>query len=323
METTWARKIKSTPCVRSGTRTGADFKGGDATKERVHERNSNKRYNAVAAAPACLAHIPLQPDYKNDSLDQLAVHNFAFDERPADIQCPPGPLLGHVGANPSLALFEIGAHGPKRNPAGFTKVGVSTFDTTGILGVSRNANGQQAVRGFLRWMTVPSWRDLGLGRRWHFFFAWLFAANLLLYLLATIVGGHLRRDLLPAPNRLRPSSLFSDIADHLRLKFPRGDAARHYNPLQKLNYLVVNFVLLPVMVLTGLSMSPGMDAMFPWLVDLFGGRQSARTIHFIAASLIVLFVLVHIVIVILAGPRNELCSMITGKFALSPGNDNA
>jgi hypothetical protein len=77
-------------------------------------------------------------------LDQLAVHNFAFDERPADIQCPPGPLLGHVGANPSLALFEIGAHGPRRNPAGFTRVGVSTFDTTGILGVSRNANGQQA-----------------------------------------------------------------------------------------------------------------------------------------------------------------------------------
>jgi thiosulfate reductase cytochrome b subunit len=114
-----------------------------------------------------------------------------------------------------------------------------------------------------------------LGRRWHFFFAWLFAANLLLYLLAAIVSGHLRWDLLPAPNQLRPSSLFRDIADHLRLKFPRGDAARHYNPLQKLSYLAVIFVLLPAMVLTGLTMSPGMDAIFPWLVDLFGGRQSA------------------------------------------------
>jgi thiosulfate reductase cytochrome b subunit len=235
----------------------------------------------------------------------------------------PALYWGHSGANPSQALFEVGAHGPKRNPAGFTRVGASTFDTTGIFGVSRNANGQEVVRGFPRWMTVPSWRDLGLGRRWHFFFAWLFAANLLLYLLAAIVSGHLRWDLLPAPNQLRPSSLFRDIADHLRLKFPRGDAARHYNPLQKLSYLAVIFVLLPAMVLTGLTMSPGMDAIFPWLVDLFGGRQSARTIHFIAASLIVLFVLVHVVMVILAGPRNELRSMITGKFAISPGDNHA
>jgi thiosulfate reductase cytochrome b subunit len=90
-----------------------------------------------------------------------------------------------------------------------------------------------------------------------------------------------------------------------------------------LSYLAVIFVLLPAMVLTGLTMSPGMDAIFPWLVDLFGGRQSARTIHFIAASLIVLFVLVHVVMVMLAGPRNELRSMITGKFALSPGDNHA
>ncbi len=84
-------------------------------------------------------------------------------------------------------------------------------------------------------------------------------------------------------------------------------------------YLGVIGVLLPAMVLTGLTVSPAMDAILPWLVDLFGGRQSARTIHFIAANLIVLFIFVHVVMVILAGPINELRSMITGKFAIFPG----
>jgi thiosulfate reductase cytochrome b subunit len=235
----------------------------------------------------------------------------------------PALYWGHSGASPSEALFEIGAHGSRRNASGFTRVGASTFDTTGLFGVSRNAAGQAVVRGFPRWVTLPSWRDLSLGRRWHFFFAWLFVANLLLYLFAAIVSGHLRRNLLPARSELRFRALLRDIADHLRLKFPYGEAARHYNPLQKLSYLAVVLVLLPAMVLTGLAMSPGMDAILPWLIDIFGGRQSARTVHFIAASLIVFFVLVHVVMVILAGPINELRSMITGKFAIFPGGNHA
>jgi thiosulfate reductase cytochrome b subunit len=192
----------------------------------------------------------------------------------------PALYWGNAGANPNQALFEIGAHGAKPNPAGFTRVGATTFDTTGIFGVSRNAAGREMVRGFPRWAALPGWRDLALGRRWHFFFAWLFVANLLLYLLAAIASGHLQRDLLPARNQLRPRALLRDIADHLRLKLPHGDAAQHYNLLQKLSYLAVVFVLLPAMVLTGLTMSPGMDAVLPWLIDIFGGRQSARTIHF-------------------------------------------
>ena len=78
-------------------------------------------------------------------------------------------------------------------------------------------------------------------------------------------------------------------------------------------------VLLPTMILTGLTMSPGMDAILPWLVTLFQGRQSARTIHFIAANLIVLFIFVHVAMVLLAGPINELRAMITGKFVIDPG----
>jgi thiosulfate reductase cytochrome b subunit len=87
-----------------------------------------------------------------------------------------------------------------------------------------------------------------------------------------------------------------------------------YNTLQKLSYFGVIFLLLPVVILTGLTMSPGMDAAWPWLLDLFGGRQSARSIHFIVAFLLVLFVLVHVVMVVLAGPVNEVRSMLTGWY---------
>ena len=230
----------------------------------------------------------------------------------------PALYWGQFGADADQPLFEIGADefgdGP---PVGFAKIGSSSFKTTGILGVSSNAVSDPVERGFPRWVTLPSWRDLSMGRRWHFFFAWLFVANLTVYLVAGIANGHLRRDLLPSRQQLRPRSLLKDAVDHLRLKFPHGEEARNYNPLQKLTYLGVVGVLLPVMILTGLTMSPGMDAILPWLVDIFGGRQSARTIHFIAASLIVLFVFVHVAMVFLAGPLNELRSMITGKFAIS------
>jgi thiosulfate reductase cytochrome b subunit len=236
----------------------------------------------------------------------------------------PALYWGQSGADADRPLFEIGADdsgdGP---PAGFARIGSSTFKTTGILGVSRNASGEFVQRGFPRWVTLPGWRDLAMGRRWHFFFAWAFVANLLLYLVAGLASGHFWRDLLPDREQLRPRSLFHDAADHHRLKFPRGEAARHYNPLQKLTYLSVIGVLLPLMVLTGLTMSPGMDAILPWLVDLFGGRQSARMIHFIAASLIVLFVFVHVAMVVLAGPLNELRSMITGRFAIFVEDDHA
>ncbi len=230
----------------------------------------------------------------------------------------PALYWGQSGADPNKALFEIGADDSGEGlPVGFTRIGSSTFVTTGILGLSRNAAGEDVRLGFPGWMTLPSWRALAWGRRWHFFFAWLFAANLLVYLAAGAASGHLRRDLLPSPGQLRPRSLLRDLADHLRLKFPRGEAARHYNPLQKLTYLAVIFGLLPLMILTGLTMSPGMDAILPWLVDIFGGRQSARTLHFITASLIVLFVFIHVAMVLLSGPVNALRAMITGKFVLS------
>jgi thiosulfate reductase cytochrome b subunit len=188
------------------------------------------------------------------------------------------------------------------------------FDTTGLLGASKNAEGQIVAQTFPSWATLPGYHDLGAGRRWHFFFAWLFGLNGVLYLLSGILGGRVFRELIPSGSQLR--HIGGAIWDHMRLKFPHGAEARRYNVLQKLSYLVVIFVLLPLMVLTGLAMAPGVDAGFQWLSQVFGGRQTARSIHFLSASAQVAFFIVHIVMVVLAGPINEVRSMITGWYKI-------
>ena len=205
------------------------------------------------------------------------------------------------------------AQGEKLN--GVTQIGSLKFTTTGLLGVSR-VGGHDSVRGFPAWATLPSERNLAEGRRWHFFFAWLFVLNGAIYLATNLINGHLKRDLLPTGQQLKPRHILADIAHHLRLRFPKGEEARVYNVLQKLTYLAVILALLPVMALSGMTMSPGLDAAFPWLLSLFGGRQSARSIHFIAANLIVLFVIVHVVMVILSGFWNNIRSMVTGRYAI-------
>jgi thiosulfate reductase cytochrome b subunit len=168
--------------------------------------------------------------------------------------------------------------------------------------------------GFPAWATLPGPRWLALGRRWHFFFAWVLVINGLIYIVHSIVTRHLRRDLAPSPSDWR--SIGQSIKDHLRFRHARGEAARHYNVLQKLTYLLVIFGLVPFIVLMGLAMSPRIDALWPGWVDLVGGRQSARTLHFIAAWLLVLFVLVHVFEVVITGLWNNLRSMITGKYAV-------
>jgi len=236
----------------------------------------------------------------------------------------PALYWGQAGSEESDGpIFEIGAKTRHLGAVeGFARLGSREIGTTGVLGLSRNASGYYIERAFPRWATLPSWRDLARGRRWHFFFAWLFAANLLLYLSASFANGHFRRDLVPSLKEVKPRSLLNDAVNHLKLKFPRGEEARHYNPIQKVTYFSVIVILLPLMIATGLTMSPGMDAAFPWLVDIFGGRQSARTIHFFTACLLVLFVMVHLVMVILSGPLNELRSMITGRFRILVENRN-
>jgi thiosulfate reductase cytochrome b subunit len=193
---------------------------------------------------------------------------------------------------------------------GQTKIFGWTFNTTGFLGLSYT-DGDPEERGFPWWMTVPSYHDLATGRRWHFFFAWVFAINGFVYLIASLLSRHVWRDLLPTREQIR--NIGPTIWHHMKLKFPHE---RDYNVLQKLIYLIMIFAVLPLIVLAGLVMSPGMDAAFPWLVDLFGGRQTARTIHFICATLIVLFVIVHVLLVILSGVWNNIRSMISGKYSI-------
>jgi thiosulfate reductase cytochrome b subunit len=208
--------------------------------------------------------------------------------------------------------LEIGAVRQGQALQGVTRLGGASFDTTGVLGVS----GHGEPRAFPAWATVPSWRDLAAGRRWHFFFAWIFVLNGLAYLVWSLLSGHLARDLWPRLRELSPANLRHEVVEHARLRFPKGEAARRYNVLQKAAYLAVALVLLPLMVATGLTMSPGIDAAWPWLVELFGGRQSARSIHFITANLVVLFVLVHLAMVVASGLWNNLRAMITGRYAI-------
>jgi len=225
---------------------------------------------------------------------------------------------GQAGANADRALLELTATGTPERWVGVTRIGGLSFETTGVLGASPGKDGALLRQGFPSWATLPSWRDLAIGRRWHFFLAWLFVINGLVYLLHGLISGHLRRDVAPEGRELAPRHILASIWDHVRLKHPEGEAAKRYNILQKLAYLAVIFLLLPLMVATGLTMSPGVNAGAPWLLDLFGGRQSARTLHFITAALIVGFVLVHVAEVFIAGVWNEVRSMITGWYVVRP-----
>jgi thiosulfate reductase cytochrome b subunit len=226
---------------------------------------------------------------------------------------------GQYGANTDHAALEMTAGNPAKGESlGLVRIGSHEIATTGLLGVSKDSNGDIVDRGFPAWATIPSYQDLATGRRWHFFFAWTLVFSSGLYFIIGFATRHVQRDLLPTRTQSSFRNIGRDLWDHLRLRFPKGEAARQYNSLQKLAYLGVLFILAPMILATGLTMSPGLDAGFPWLLNLFGGRQSARTLHFICAMIVVLFIVVHLAMVVLAGPLNELRSMITGRYVLPP-----
>ncbi len=214
--------------------------------------------------------------------------------------------------NPALAI------GARRDTEGklqgYLRVKGYSVPTTGLLGVSAKRSGGISVRAFPSWATIPSYQDLATGRRWHFFFAWLFVINGLVYFLYGLLSRHFRSDLVPRLRELK--EIGPSILNHLQRRFPHGEEARHYNVLQKLSYAVIVFVVLPLLILAGLTMSPALDSVFPWLLDLFGGRQTARTVHFIAATILTVFVIVHILMVLLSGVWNNLRSMVTGRYKI-------
>ena len=203
------------------------------------------------------------------------------------------------------AILRIGARADGDGYEGYTQLFGAEFDTTGFLGVQGDTR-----QAFPSALTIPSNRSLATGRVVHFFFAWILVGTLALWLVSAVLSGHIRAFRI---GRADLAALPGDIVSHAKLQFQHS---RDYNVLQKLAYAGVLFVLLPLMILTGLSMSPGFNALAPWLLDVFGGRQTARTLHFITMILLLGFFVIHMLMILAAGPLNELRSILTGWYRI-------
>lgn len=155
----------------------------------------------------------------------------------------------------------------------------------------------------------------GWGRNLHFLSAWVGVLNGALYVLSGVLTRHFRANLLPAKADLTWGSISRAVSNHLRLKLSGVEDSLVYNLLQRLTYLAVVFVLFPVIIWTGFAMAPAIVAVFPVFVTVLGGQQTARTLHFFASDLLVLFLLVHIAMVCLTGFRKRVGAMITGQIA--------
>lgn len=173
------------------------------------------------------------------------------------------------------------------------------------------ADAWTAVIRFPVWATIPGYYDLAAARDWHILMAWPFALGLLVMWAVMLANGHFWRDIRTRLVEWKPAAIWQDVVEHLKLNFDHGDGAK-YNFLQRLAYGTVFGILLPGMVLTGMAISPGFEPAAPWLVDMFGGRQSARSIHFILAWGLFAFFVIHLALVLLTGPVRQIRDMITG-----------
>ena len=167
------------------------------------------------------------------------------------------------------------------------------------------------VPRFPGWMTIPGYYSLAKARDWHLLMTFPFAFALLGMWIAMLWNGHFRRDLMTRAREWRWRAVRQNVAQHLRFDFSH-DGGGKYNFLQKLAYGGVLGILLPGMILTGLSISPGMEPSLWWLVDILGGRQSARSIHFLLAWALVGFFVVHVALVLLTGTIGHLRAMTLG-----------
>ena len=215
-------------------------------------------------------------------------------------------------SNPAKRVLAFDAHQVNGSPVGYTVIFGHPIATTHLFGYTDDGMGEEGPRAFPAWLTLPGPQDLADGRRWHLLFAWLLVVAWIAYLISAAVRGNLR-ELVMRPDDFRnvwPMQLY-----YMRLRKeppPHGT----YNPLQKLTYNVVVFVFFPLLILTGLTLSPGVDAAFPWLTALFGGRQFARTWHFTLMVLLLGYFATHLILVLTTGFWNNMRSMITGWYAL-------
>ena len=215
-------------------------------------------------------------------------------------------------SNPARRVLAFDAQDRGGTPAGYTIVFGHAIGTTHLFGYTDDGMGAESARAFPGWLTLPGPQDLADGRRWHLFFAWALFLAWFAYLVSAAVRGTLR-DLVMRPQDFRklwPMQLY-----YLRVRKeppPHGT----YNPLQKLTYNVVLFGMFPLLIITGLTLSPAIDAALPWLTAVFGGRQFARTWHFVLMVLLVGYFGTHMILVLTTGFWNNMRSMITGWFVL-------
>ncbi len=171
------------------------------------------------------------------------------------------------------------------------------------------------------WLLIPQGRNLAEARHWHFFFAWVFVINGLIYLAYGFITRRFGKKLWPTKTDL--AGFWPSVKEHARFHFPKDEEARTYNVIQKLTYVAMILVVLPMMLITGLSMSPGFNAVGGFLLDIMGGRQSARTLHFLSGAMIVGFIVIHVGLVFWTGFVNNMRAMITGWFVLEPSTHEA
>ncbi len=215
---------------------------------------------------------------------------------------------GHT-SEPDKALLTISSTELGGAARGYVEVLGTQIDTTGVLGVQHTANGT-TERAFPSWLTVPGYYSLAGARRWHFFFGWLFAINGFLYIVYNLAVGHMKKFLFTPHDAAKVPAM---VAYYLKLR-KTSPQEGEYNPLQKMAYTGVFVMLTPLILLSGMAMSPQLNVAFNWMPALFSGRQSARTIHFILAFGILSFVFGHVFMVITQGFFNNMRSMITGWY---------
>jgi Ni/Fe-hydrogenase b-type cytochrome subunit len=212
-------------------------------------------------------------------------------------------------AEPEEAFFSISATNQNGDVRGYSELFGYRIPTTGVLGVQFTESGPR-TRAFPSWITIPGYFWLAGGRRWHFFFGWLFAINGLLYFVYNLLSGHTRKFLFTLRDAANVPAMILYYL-HLRRESPQDG---EYNPLQKMAYTSVFLILTPLVLLSGMAMSPQLDVAFNWLPAMFGGRQSARSVHFILAFGFAAFTFGHVFMVLTTGMLNNMRSMVTGWY---------
>jgi thiosulfate reductase cytochrome b subunit len=161
--------------------------------------------------------------------------------------------------------------------------------------------------------TYDIFNQNGWGRSLHFLAGWFLLIPGLIYFIIGIFSGHFRKHLWPRANQFSLRLFWTDIVNHVRMQIPPATSGPHYGLLQKISYGVVIFFLMPVIVMTGMTMSPAITAAYPFLLKIFFGAQSARTIHFLASIALVLFLIVHVVMIVKSGFKKQIRAMTIGK----------